>query len=224
MTPGGPATGGPLLSNRMLRILLAVSVATNVIVMGRALPIDWHRLVHRDQPVPEVTPADHVRGPADARITIVEYSDFQCPFCARFHDVLKAVVASEPDVRWVYRHLLLTTVHPMAAPAAEAAECAAEQGRFWDYADVLFKEQERLDEPLLATAARAVRLDPLRFDACRQSGRPRARAVSDAEAFPEGHLAGTPVSFVNGVRLEGAVSADVLRKAISAARLSGGFQ
>lgn len=223
MTPAAPGPRAPLFSTRILWMLLAVSVLTNAVVLGRALPIDWHRLVHRDQPVPEVTAADHVRGAADARITIVEYSDFQCPFCARFHDVLKAVVASEPDVRWVYRHLPLTTVHPMAVPAAEAAECASEQGRFWEFADVLFQEQERLDEAHLAAAARAVRLDEPRFHACRQSARPRARALADVEAFREGHLAGTPVSFVNGVRLEGAVSADVLRKAISAARSRAGL-
>lgn len=223
MTPAAHESRAPLFSTRILWMLLVVSVATNVVVLVRAAPIDWHRLVHRDQPVPEVTAADHVRGAADARVTVVEYSDFQCPFCARFHDVLKAVVSSEPDVRWVYRHLPLPSVHPMAVPAAEAAECAAEQGRFWEYADVLFQEQERLDEPHLAAAARAVRLDEPRFAACRQSERPRARAVADATAFEEGHLAGTPVSFVNGVRLEGAVSADVLRKAISAARSRAGL-
>jgi len=217
MTPGA-ASRGPMFSNTVLWALLAVSVITNVVVLARTAPIDWHRAVHRDQPVPAVTDADHVRGPSAARVTIIEYSDFQCPFCARFHEVLKAAVTADPDVRWVYRHLPLSSVHPMARPAAEAAECASEQGRFWEYADLLFQQQERLDDALLTAAARTAGLDAGLFDACRRSGRASARAVADATAFEEGHLAGTPVSFINGVRLEGAVSEAVLQKAIAAAR------
>ena len=212
------AAGGPLFSNRMLWLLLAASVATNAVVMGRTVPFDWHRFVHRDQPVPAVTAGDHTRGPATARVTIIEYSDFQCAFCARFHDVLAAAVAGASDVRWVYRHLPLAAIHPAAAAAAEAADCASEQGRFWEYADLLFRRQDRLDDGQLSALAQELRLDVPHFEACRQSGRRREGVASHAKAFAEGHLAGTPVSFVNGVRLEGAVSAAELEAAIAAAR------
>ncbi len=211
-------SGGPLFSNRVLYGLLAVSILTNAILIERRTSIDWHRLVHRDQAVPDVTAGEHIRGNPNAPITIVEYSDLQCPFCARFHEVVKAAVAESKDVRWVYRHLPLESIHSLAVPAAEAAECAAEQGRFWQYADLLFQRQAQLAEREFASMAGALNLDVPAFEACRQSGRQRMRVASHAKAFAEGHLAGTPVSFVNGVRLEGAVSAKELQQAIAAAR------
>lgn len=92
-----------------------------------------------------VTDADHIRGSSDAPITIIEYSDFQCPFCIRFHPTMLQVMAEyEGRVRWVYRHLPLTAIHPEAEPAALAAECAGELGgndAFWQFADGLFANQ-----------------------------------------------------------------------------------
>lgn len=207
-----------MFSHRVLWALLAVSVLTNVVVMGRTVPMDWHRLVHSDRPVPPVDATDHVRGDAAAAVTIIEYSDFQCVFCARFHEVLKAAVADATDVRWVLRHLPLASIHPLAVQAAEAAECASDQGQFWEYADLLFQRQEQLDEPQLAAIARELKLDAAVFGTCQQSRQTRERVASHATDFVEGHLAGTPVSFINGVRLEGAVSAEKLQQAIASAR------
>lgn len=208
----------PLFPNPVLYALLAVSILTNVIVLGRHTSIDWHRFVHREQAVPAPDATDHVRGRADAPVTVVTYSDFQCPYSARFHQVLKTTMQSAPDVRWVYRHLPLADLHPLAVSAAEAAECAADQGQFWRYADRLFEEQKRLDETRFAVIARELNLDEGRFAKCRQGGSKRARVSSDVAQFSEGHLAGTPVSFINGARLEGAVSLEEMQRAISAAR------
>ncbi len=210
---------GPLFPNPALYILLAISILTNVILLGHAAQIDWHRFVHRDQVVPAVTAADHVRGDARAAVTVIEYSDFQCPFCARFHTVLKQAVQLQgaPRIRWVYRHFPMTDLHPLAARAAEASECAADQNRFWEYADAMFERQQELREEQFAVIARDLDLDGSRFGACLASGDKGARVSADAAAFHEGHLSGTPMTFINGERLEGAVSAQVLQRAIEAA-------
>lgn len=208
------SNGGPLFPNPVLYAVLAISILTNIILIGRAASIDWHRFVHRDQPVPAVSPGEHIRGNANAPVTIVEYSDFQCPFCARFHEVLKAAVASGSQVRWVYRHFPISEIHPMAVGAAEAAECASDQGKFWEYADLLFQRQKQLDDLQLTAIARDLSLEERRFAACRASESKRERVAFDATAFAEGHLAGTPTSFLNGKRLEGAVSREQLQRAI----------
>lgn len=207
-----------LFHPRVLYGLLAVSVLTNVVLIGRTASIDWHSLVHLDQAVPDAGSEDHIRGAIDAPVTIIEYSDFECPFCARFHEVVKTVVASDASVRWIYRHLPLSILHPLAVAAAEASECASEQDRFWEYADLVFERQAALDEVLLETIARDLKLDEASFRACRQSGRQRDRVASDVSNFQEGHLSGTPTWFINGRRFEGTVSIDELRGAIAAAR------
>jgi protein-disulfide isomerase len=208
----------PLFPNPVLYAVLAVSIATNAIFIGRRVSIDWHRFVHRAQAVPAIDDADHVRGPASAPVTMVVYADFQCPFSARFHKSLSQLEASDPGVTLVYRHLPLDDLHPMAAPAAEASECAAEQGRFWEYADALFQRQAQLDGAVFPVIAAGLKLDGARFAECMSAGRYRQRVRRDLEVFPEGHLAGTPTSFVNGRRFEGELSVENLRKAVSEAR------
>jgi protein-disulfide isomerase len=210
-------SGRPLLPNPILYGVLAISILTNIVLIGRTSSIDWRRLVHRQQPVPAVGPADHIIGRVDAPVTIIEYSDFQCPFCSRFHEVLKTTVGTGAKVRWVYRHLPLSEIHAMAAGAAEAAECASDQGKFWEYADLVFQRQRQLDEPQLAAIAHDLNLDEQRFAACLKSGSRRERVALDAKAFPGGDLAGTPTSFVNGVRLDGAVSLEEVQRAVDAA-------
>lgn len=206
------------LSARVLYGLLVVSMLTNVVVIARTASFDWHRLVHREQAVPDLTDGEHIRGRSDAPVTIIEYVDFQCPFCARFHDVIKAAVAEDPRVRWVFRHLPLRDIHPMAAAAAEAAECASRQHRFWEYADRLFERQQEIDEARLMGIGRDLNLDERLFAACRQSQWVRRKVAADAQAFEEGHLSGTPTWFVNGVRFEGTVAAEELRRVIAGAR------
>lgn len=105
----------------------------------------------------------------------------------------------------------------MAAAAAEAAECASDQGRFWEYAGLLFERQRQLDEPQLAAIAGDLNLDQPRFRACRDAGGRRERVARDARLFANGRLSGPPTSFVNGARLEGAVSLEELQRAIDEA-------
>ena len=102
-----------------------------------------------DQPVSlealEIKDTDHIRGNKNAQITIVEYSDFQCPYCLRFHETMKQIITNySDDVRWVYRHFPLDSIHPVARKASEASECANDQGKFWEYTDEVFVNQSGL--------------------------------------------------------------------------------
>ena len=201
----------------MLYALLAISIVTNVILLGRAAHIDWHRFVHRDQAVPAVTERDHIRGNAAGSVTVIEYSDFQCPYCARFHATLKAALRSTPDLRWVYRHYPLTEIHPQAGTAAEAAECAADQNRFWEYADALFEQPDKLGDDRFAAIAGSVGLDQPQFANCLAHHERRTRVSADSETFYEGHIGGTPTSFINGKRVEGTLTGDDLQRELEQA-------
>jgi protein-disulfide isomerase len=209
-----------LFPDPVVYALLAISVLTNVILLGRAAHIDWHRFVHRDQAVPALADRDHVRGDANATVTVIEYSDFQCPFCAQFHAVLKQALDGTPRIRWVYRNFPLTEIHPLAERAAEAAECAANQHRFWEYADALFERQRELQNEQFALIAHDLHLDEAQFATCLGGDRARTRVSADAKTFYEGHITGTPTSFINGRRVEGAVSAEDLQRAVQTATRS----
>jgi protein-disulfide isomerase len=153
----------------------------------------------------EVAALGPALGPENAPVTIVEFSDFECPFCARALPVVKQLVARYPEqVRVVYRHFPLDSIHPRARPAAEAAACADEQGKFWAYHDALFSNAKALEDSDLEQRAQEVGLDLGRFKACRAEGRARAiveRDVADARAAG---ITGTPSFFVNGRMLGGA--------------------
>ena len=89
---------------------------------------------------------DHIRGSINAPVTIIEFSDFQCPYCGSFHETMQQVMASYPkDVRWVYRHFPLDGLHPYARQAAEASECAGDQDKFWEYTDGMFSNQSNIN-------------------------------------------------------------------------------
>src|SRR5262249_16271947 len=124
-----------------LAALLGVSVGLNIFMAARDYgPGLVRELRLAIVPPPEPRPDDHVRGAASAKVTIIEYSDFQCPFSARLHPSLKRLGGSS-RIRWIYRNFPLSSIHPRAEDAALAAECAGEQGRFWEYADALFDAQ-----------------------------------------------------------------------------------
>ena len=127
----------------------------------RALLGDGRALVDLAEPVdPE---RDHIRGPADAPVTVVEYGDFECPYCGRAEPVVRELLADFGDVRYVWRHLPLTDVHPHAQLAAEAAEAAAEQGAFWEMHDLLLEHQDALRPRDLVGYAEQLGLDVDRF-------------------------------------------------------------
>jgi protein-disulfide isomerase len=137
-------------------------------------------------PIPEPGPEDHIRGPASAPL-VIEYADFECPFCAALHERL-----TELDIRLVFRHFPVRSSHPRAWAAAGAAEAAAEQGRFWDMHDALFADHARLEDPHLWRRAEELGLDLERFDAERRSDRVLARIRRDFRSGVRGGVVTTP--------------------------------
>jgi protein-disulfide isomerase len=147
------------------------------------------------------------RGPAAAPVTIVEFSDFECPYCGRFTPVLKQLQSAYPtQVRLVYEYFPLSSIHPGAQKAAEAAVCANNQGKFWEMHDTLFAEQNSLDLGSLKEKARRLGLDTKQFDDCLDSGAASATVAADVAAGQRLGIAATPASFVNGRFVDGAVT------------------
>ncbi|MGK5113241.1 Na+/H+ antiporter NhaA [Geodermatophilus sp. CPCC 205506] len=167
---------------------------------------------------PPVDPArDHVRGPLDAPLTLVEYGDFECPFCGRATGAVEEVRDRFGDrLRYVFRHVPLVDVHPHARLAAEAAEAAAAQVRFWDMHDRMFSAQDRLTAGDLLDHAAAIGLDVQRFARDLGAGRYARRVEEDVESAEASGVEGTPTFFVNGVRHTGPYDADSLAAALLA--------
>jgi protein-disulfide isomerase len=159
--------------------------------------------------VPPVTETDHVRGDSQASLTAIEYSDFQCPFCKQLHVSLKALADSH-KIRWVFRNDPLTSVHPLATKAAIAAECAGQQGRFWDYADALFDDQEQItSQSAFDELARSLNLDSAKFGRCQNSDI-SALVRDQAQKAAALEIDATPTLFLNGKRYTGALSFEEL--------------
>jgi protein-disulfide isomerase len=155
----------------------------------------------------EVASEGPSRGPVDARITIVEFSDFQCPYCLKIEPRLQQLLEKYPrEVRLVYRQLPLSELHPDAMNAAKASVCANEQGKFWPMHDALFANPKAVGvEQLQSTAAR-LRLDPQRFAACLDSAAAAELIQKDTDVSNELAIPGTPGMFINGRFVYGAVS------------------
>jgi Na+/H+ antiporter NhaA len=160
---------------------------------------------------------DHVRGPQDAAVTVVEYGDFQCPYCGQAEPAVRDVLG-ETDVRFVWRHLPLTDVHPEAEIAAQAAEAAGDQGKFWEMHDLLLAHQDHLRKPELLGYAEQLGLDLERFKKQLYSHLHQARVAQDVESADISGVSGTPTFFVNGRRQYGAFDAASLTSAVAAAR------
>ncbi|MWA01760.1 Na+/H+ antiporter NhaA [Actinomadura sp. LD22] len=161
---------------------------------------------------------DHVRGPERAPVTVVEYGDFECPYCGRAEPVIRELLAGQGDVRYVWRHLPLTDVHPQAHLAAQAAEAAAAQDAFWEMHDLLFRHQDALQARDLVRYAGEIGLDVPRFrdDLRRAAG--NARIAEDVDSADLSGVSGTPTFFVNGRRHHGAYDLESLRHAVAVAR------
>ncbi len=153
-----------------------------------------------------VTPGDGPSwGPTGALVTIVEFSDFQCPYCARVEPALKRVRETYGDrVRFVFRDFPLVQIHPQAAKAAEAAACAGEQGKFWELHGRLFDNQARLAIPDLKQHAKELGLDAAKFGECLDSGRHAPDWQADLNEAAAYGVTGTPAFFINGRMLVGA--------------------
>lgn len=146
-----------------------------------------------------------VRGAAQAPVTLVEFSDFHCPFCSRAQATLKQVLERYPDkVKLVYRDFPLDRLHPQARPAAEAARCAHDQGKFWEYHDLLYANTPRGASEDLRRYAQQVGLDVAKFEQCVSSGVHKAAVQRDIDEGGRLGVTGTPAFFINGRPLEGA--------------------
>jgi protein-disulfide isomerase len=155
------------------------------------------------------------RGPKDAPITIVEFSDFQCPYCKNVTSTLKQVLAKYPGkVRWVFRDYPLASLHPAAPKAHEAARCAAEQGKFWEYHDILFERSPRHSPQELRQYAQDLKLDAAAFGQCLDGDKYKAEIDKDSEEGVRLGLTGTPSFFINGRQLVGAQPITAFQKII----------
>ncbi len=192
----------------ILAATLGVSMGLNVFFALRVYkPELWHEIELAMIRPPVLRSDDHIRGPGDAQVTVIEYSDFQCTFCAQIHLSLKRL-AEGGRIRWVYRNYPLSSIHPRALEAAEAAECAGDQGKFWEYADALFDLQRELEGleavgAFLAGLAKRVGLDEERFRKCLSSHQFEGRIRSQVAEANSKRIEATPTIFVNGKRQVG---------------------
>ena len=160
---------------------------------------------------------DHFRGPIDAPVTVVEYGDFECPYCGRAEPVVRELLQEFGDVRYVWRHLPLSDVHANAQLAAEAAEAAARQDAFWEMHDLLFKHQDALRPRDLISYARELGLDFERFTDDLREHTGSARVAEDVDSADLSGVSGTPTFFINGQRHYGAYDIAALSQAVRAA-------
>ena len=161
---------------------------------------------------------DRIRGPARAPVTIVEYGDFECPYCGQAEPVLRELLAGHGDVRYVWRHLPLGDVHPHAQLAAEAAEAAAAQGAFWEMHDLLLRHQDRLQLRDLIRYAGDLRLDSEQFGEHLRNRAGAARIAEDVDSADLSGVSGTPTFFINGRRHYGSYDITALTTAVLAAK------
>lgn len=186
------------------RLRIRALLGTAEVIVDLAAPVDQRR--------------DHIRGPQDAPVTVVEYGDFECPYCGQAEPVIRDLLAGYGDVRYVWRHLPLSDVHPQAQLAAQAAEAAAGQDAFWQMHDLLLGRQDALQPPDLVRYADELGLEVERFreDLRRHTG--TARIAEDVDSADLSGVSGTPTFFVNGRRHHGAYDIDTLSAAVRTAR------
>ncbi|HXO10224.1 MAG TPA: Na+/H+ antiporter NhaA [Solirubrobacteraceae bacterium] len=205
--------GAPLVSWIVLRATrklprerrLRALVGSSEVIVDLAVPVDLER--------------DHVRGPDDASVTLVEYGDLECPYCGQAEAVIRELLLEfGGELRYVWRHLPLNDVHPHAQIAAEAAEAAAAQGRFWDMHDSLLSHQDRLMVKDLVADAEALGLDVDDFREYIRKNKAAERLAEDVESADMSGVSGTPTFFINGHRHQGAYDIETLSQAVRLAR------
>ncbi|MEV0794273.1 Na+/H+ antiporter NhaA [Kribbella sp. NPDC050459] len=222
------AFDGPQLAEAKVGLLCAVIVASALTwsvfraakllsppKKALALLGDAEQLVDLTDPVdPE---RDHIRGPENASVTLVEYGDFECPYCGMAEPVVRDLLHDD-DLRYVWRHLPLSDVHPRAQIAAEVAEAAGAQGAFWEMHDLLLANQENLQPKDLIGYAEQLGLDTDRLHDDVKRHVAAARVAQDVESADTSGVSGTPTFFVNGQRHYGAYDVETLKQAIKVAR------
>jgi protein-disulfide isomerase len=192
------------LVNRLpVRPRLRALLGTTEVITDLVVPVDSAR--------------DHVRGPANAPVTVVEYGDFECPYCGQAEPAVRELLREFGDVRYVWRHLPLTDVHPHAQLAAEASEAAAAQDAFWEMHDLLLDHQGALNVRDLLGYAGSLGLDTARFAADLRGQAGADRISQDTDSADLSGVSGTPTFFVNGNRHYGAYDIETLAKAVKLA-------
>ncbi len=186
------------------RMKIRALLGTAEMIVDLAVPVDPER--------------DHIRGADDAPVTLVEYGDFECPYCGQAEPAIRELLSDFGDVRYVWRHLPLNDVHPRSQLAAEAAEAAAAQGAFWEMHDLLLTHQEALRPAELVRHAEQLGLDADRFRADLHRHDGAARVAEDVDSADLSGVSGTPSFFVNGLRHHGAYDIESLTAAVRAAR------
>ncbi len=206
--------GAPIVSWIVLRATkklprerqLRAIVGSSELIVDLAVPVDSER--------------DHVRGPDDAAVTLLEYGDLECPYCGQAEAVIRELLLEfGGELRYVWRHLPLNDVHPHAQISAEAAEAAAAQGRFWDMHDSLLSHQDRLMVRDLVDDAKALGLDLDQFREHIRKSKAAARIAEDVESADMSGVSGTPTFFINGHRHQGAYDIETLSAAVKLARV-----
>lgn len=159
---------------------------------------------------------DPSKGGKDAKVTVIEFTDYQCPFCSKVRPTVKQLLADYGDkVRYVLRDFPLE-FHPAAKKAAEAAQCAGDQSKYWEYSELLWNNQKSLDIPDLKRYAGEVQLDQKKFDACLDDGKYTAEVDKDQADGSKAGVNGTPTFFINGRVLSGALPLDQFKQVIDA--------
>ncbi|MFH0928226.1 MAG: thioredoxin domain-containing protein [bacterium] len=166
-------------------------------------------------PVKGVQADDHLRGNKNASVVIIEYSDFQCPYCSKQHPVMQQLMTEFPNqIAWVHRNFPLTSIHPQAEPAANAAECASEQGKFWEFADALYGNQGSLSDAFYEQTAKDVGVNVAKFKTCYGAKKYSSRIAQDVDEGSAAGVDGTPASFINGQLVSGALPIETFRQMI----------
>lgn len=159
----------------------------------------------------------HTHGNENAKVSIVEFSDFQCPACGAAYPAVEQAFSQYSDkVKFTYRHFPLSSLHPYAQKAAEASECASEQGKFWEMYDKLFQNQQNLKIGDLKQYAASIGLDSAQFNSCLDAGKYASKVASDYSFALSIGLNSTPTFFINGEKYASAMSFDQLKALIDA--------
>ena len=210
-------------------ITAAISVATIILALGffftGFFARDWVGEEPAQTPTPQLgnlvvgnvsVDDDPALGPDDALVTIIQFSDFQCPFSKRYFDETEQLILSNygDQVSYVFRDFPLTSIHPQAQKAAEAAQCAFDQGKYWEYHDMLFQNQGALDVDSLKSYATALGLDETAFNLCMDSGKYAEEVAKDIADGRSYGVLGSPTFFINGRKVVGALPYDTFQMVI----------
>jgi protein-disulfide isomerase len=172
-----------------------------------------------DLAVPVDPERDHIRGPSEADVTLVEYGDLECPYCGQAETVIRELLSDFGDLRYVWRHLPLNDVHPHAQLAAEASEAAGAQGKFWEMHDLMLAHQDALTLRDIIGYAQQLGLDTDLFKEHVRKRKGAAHIAEDVESADMSGVSGTPTFFINGHRHQDAYDIETLSKAVRLARV-----